>query len=213
MSFQATHLQFANQVKDTLNIKDLSRYFSGTLYPDSRYITKVKRPKTHQDVRIKPVKIFALTDNFIKGWQVHLWYDKLALPRLYNIITGKKYQHGGMDNHDIWIPVTAAKLVEDLYWWEKTDWQQILPYLKFINNPNQENPEILKKWYQHFIEYFQNPPNLDDYQKQAKFMGIDPDIIKAININSHVLNNELDKKNKLHNVMAEVMAEFKKLLK
>lgn len=89
MSFQATHLHFANQVKKIFNIQDLTQYFSGTLYPDSRYITKVERTKTHADVRINPVKIYNLPDDFHKGWQVHLWYDKLALPHLQKIAHGK----------------------------------------------------------------------------------------------------------------------------
>ncbi len=212
MSFQATHLYFANQVKKILNIQDLTRYFSGTLYPDSRYITDVDRTKTHANARINPVKINNLTDDFYKGWQVHLWYDKLGLPKLFKMATGLTYKQGEMEQINYWIPVTGAKLVEDLYWWEKTDWPKILPYLKFATNPNQENPEILQKWYQHFIVFFQNKPNLEDYRAQAEFMGIPTEKIKKIQTNAYKLYDDKSKRKRIESIMEKVKSEFINLI-
>src|SRR4030042_437236 len=143
MSFQAAHLRFAQKVQDIIHPQDLTGYFSGTLYPDSRYITKVDRAKTHTDVRIEPRKILDLTDDFDKGWQVHLWYDKLGLHHLDQIVLNRSWTPNDADNVEVWSQLTGAKLVEDLYWWQNTDWPQILPYLKFTANPHQEDPDIL----------------------------------------------------------------------
>lgn len=208
MSFQATHLHFAYQTQDTLKIKNKTDYFSGVLYPDSRYITKIDRTKTHRNVRINPDEIFKLKDDFQKGWQIHLLYDKLALPRLYEIMINKTYQTGEMDKLNIWIPVTAGKWIEDLYWWEKTDWSKIIPFLKPVKYPFNENPKILASWYDHFIDFFQNSPNLDDYNNQAAFMKINNEIIQQVNKKTHQIYADKIKRIKIQKIMIEVLNEF-----
>ncbi len=210
MSFQATHLHFANQVKEIFNIQDFTRYFSGTLYPDSRYITKLERELTHN--RIEPRKIFNLDDDFVKGWQIHLWYDKLALPHLDKIALGKSAKLLNMKDMAIWTKVSGAKLVEDFHWWEKTDWPQILPNLKYITNPNQEDPAVLKKWYQHFIAFYKNKPNLEDYRLQAAFMGIPKKRINLILIEANKIYNDKIKRAQTEQIMDQVILEFKNLI-
>ena len=213
MSFQASHLHFAQKVQSIIKTADLTSYFSGTLYPDSRYITKVDRAKTHTDVRIEPRKILDLADDFSKGWQVHLWYDKLALRLLDQIALDRAYQPEDMKNPEIWVKVTSAKLVEDLYWWQKTDWSKILPYLKTVKNPNKEHLAILDSWYQHFINFYPQKPNLEAYRYQAEFMGIAPAKIELIQKNAHNLYNNKTKRQQIEQVMNQVFIQFKKLIK
>ena len=47
MAFTATHIKFALDFKDKYDIKDLSHYLSGAIYPDSRYVTGIDRNLTH----------------------------------------------------------------------------------------------------------------------------------------------------------------------
>lgn len=68
MSLEATHIRFALDLKDEYKIKDIKKYISGTVYPDSRYITGIDRNLTHYNDILKPE--FA-KDDFKKGWQVH----------------------------------------------------------------------------------------------------------------------------------------------
>jgi hypothetical protein len=213
MSFQASHLNFAQKVIDLIKPVDLIGYFSGTLYPDSRYITKVDRAKTHTEIRIEPQKILSLTDDFAKGWQVHLWYDKLALPHLDQIALDRPYQPEDTKNPETWVKVTSAKLVEDLYWWQQTDWPQILPYLKPTKNPYHESLTILNNWYQHFIEFYPHQPDLEAYRQQAQFMGIDQAKIELIQKNAHNLYNNRVKRRQIEQVSAQVLLQFKKLIK
>jgi hypothetical protein len=212
MSFQAAHLRFAQKVQDIIHPQDLTRYFSGTLYPDSRYITGVDRAKTHTDVRIEPKKILDLTDDFDKGWQVHLWYDKLGLHHLDQIVLNRSWTPNDADDVEVWSQLTGAKLIEDLYWWQNTDWQQILPYLKFTNNPHNEDKQILNNWYQHFIDFYQKQPDLQAYRQQAKFMGIESKKIDQIHQFAHTLYNNQSKNLRIQKVMNQVIEEFKNLV-
>jgi hypothetical protein len=212
MSFQASHLHFAQKVKDVIKPQDLTRYFSGTVYPDSRYITKVDRDKTHTDVGINPKRILELDADFDKGWQIHLWYDKLGLHHLDQLILNRSWAPADADDVKVWAQLTGAKLVEDLYWWQNTDWNQILPYLKFTNNPNGEKEQILNDWYQHFTDFYQKQVNLQSYRQQAEFMGIAPEKIELILEYAQNLYNDLPKRTEIEMVMDQVVEEFKNLI-
>ncbi|MBN1326249.1 hypothetical protein JW977_04730 [Candidatus Falkowbacteria bacterium] len=172
MSFQATHLAFANEIKNNFKIKDLNKYFSGVLYPDSRYITKIPREKTHADARIPLGQIKQIDDDFLLGWQVHLWYDKLALPNLDLVALGHHYNKIHMKNLKIWIKVTAVKMIEDFYFWQNTDWSKILPHLTYRFNANNEPMNLIDSWYNYFQNCYKRKPDFNVYQEQAIFMGI-----------------------------------------
>lgn len=212
MSFQASHLHFAQKVQNIIKPQDLTRYFSGTLYPDSRYITKVDREKTHTGVRIEPQKILDLSDDFDRGWQAHLWYDKLGMHYLNKITLNRAWQMQDSDDIAVWTQLSGAKLVEDLFWWQNTDWTQILPFLKFIANPYNEEEEILQNWYQHFIDFYQKQPNLNSYRQQAEFMGIEPERIELILQKAQILYNDRPKREQIEKVMDQVIEEFKNLI-
>ena len=49
MSLQITHIRFALDLHKELNITSLDQYISGTIYPDSRYMTGIDRSLTHSD--------------------------------------------------------------------------------------------------------------------------------------------------------------------
>jgi hypothetical protein len=208
MSFQASHLHFADKVKDIIKPQALTRYFSGTIYPDSRYLTKVDREKTHTAVRIEPKKILDLTDDFDKGWQIHLWYDKLGLHHLDQLILNRAWTRADADDVKVWAQLTGAKLVEDLYWWQNTDWNKILPYLKFTNNPHGEDQQILNDWYQHFTDFYQKQTNLQSYRQQAEFMGITPEKIELILEYAQNLYNDPSKRSQIEKIMDQVIEEF-----
>ena len=47
MGLEATHIRFALDLKEDLDAKDLNKYLSGAIYPDSRHVTKLERKVTH----------------------------------------------------------------------------------------------------------------------------------------------------------------------
>lgn len=211
MSFQATHLKFALDVKDIVKAKNLTLYFSGTLYPDSRYLTKIDRKITH--TRFEPKEIPRLTDDFVKGWQVHLWYDKLALPYLDLIGLGKKFDPNlDRKNFEVWTKVTAVKLVEDFYYWQHNPWSKILPYLQFTKDPNNEDVNILKSWYHYFASFYAMTPNFSDYTVQAKFMNIPDNLANQTQQNAEEILLDKVKAKKAQKIMGLVKKEFNELI-
>lgn len=47
MSLGATHIRFALDLRDRYQVQDIEKYLSGTIYSDSRYVTKIDRNLTH----------------------------------------------------------------------------------------------------------------------------------------------------------------------
>ncbi|MEK7102418.1 MAG: hypothetical protein AAB912_02170, partial [Patescibacteria group bacterium] len=83
MPLEATHIKFALDVQDKYSVQDVGKYLSGTIYPDSRYVTKIDRALTHGDYLLSPD--FAI-DDFKRGWATHFVCDKL-----FNKITDKNF--------------------------------------------------------------------------------------------------------------------------
>lgn len=210
MSFQASHLLFAQKVQNIIKPQDLTRYFSGSIYPDSRFITGADRGKTHPAV-MEPQKIKDVADDFEKGWQIHLWYDKVAILPLYQIATDRPYNLDELQKREVWILVTGAKLVEDLYCWQTIDWPKMLPHLKQTANPNDESLEILNNWYRYYVQFFQNMPNIEAYRDQAKFVNIPETEIEQILASGQNLYKDKIKRFKIEKIITEVFEEFTKL--
>ncbi len=68
MSLIATHIRFAINLKDIYHVQDIEKYIAGTVYPNSRYVTKIDRKLTHNNNILRPT---FTKDDFKKGWQVH----------------------------------------------------------------------------------------------------------------------------------------------
>ncbi|MFA6421916.1 MAG: hypothetical protein WCV92_00730 [Candidatus Buchananbacteria bacterium] len=102
MSFEVTHIHFAVDLKEHYQIKDIKSYILGSIYPDSRYITKVDRELAHSKE--------SLSDSFIdsdfkKGWQAHCVCDSIY-DRLETELFGE---------FDDAILRNAIKIVADIY--------------------------------------------------------------------------------------------------
>ena len=68
MALEATHIRFALDLKDKYQVKDLEKYISGTIYPDSRYVSEIGRELTHPKDYLD-WDIFAV-DDFKKGFEI-----------------------------------------------------------------------------------------------------------------------------------------------
>jgi len=112
MPLDATHLRFALDVKDNFKIENLSEYLSGSIYPDSRFISKISRQATHDDKFLSPNFYFG--NDFKTGWAVHLICDRLFdaiilqdFPALVADDFETDFAHGGRIN------LTTLKFLED----------------------------------------------------------------------------------------------------
>lgn len=165
MALEATHIRFALDLKDKFQVKDLAKYISGTIYPDSRYVSEIDRelthPKDYMDWDIFKV------DDFKKGWLVHLLCD-----RIQSLITKDKFPEIFIgeflgSGSERWINHTALKILQDLNDVKKYDITKYLPCLDYVNNPNGENIAKVKQYNQIFQQMYQDPGKvtiLDSYE-------------------------------------------------
>ncbi|MBX4205516.1 MAG: hypothetical protein KW788_05065 [Candidatus Doudnabacteria bacterium] len=151
MAGEATHIRFALDLASKYGVTDLKKYISGAVYPDSRYITKISRDLTH------PVD-FALgelkgTDDFRKGWQTHLICDQIQAEitkeKLPDVFEGELKA-----GSDVWVRLTALKVLQDYQDALQYDISEYLPYLDYVENPNGEDLGRLRKYNQIFQDEF-----------------------------------------------------------
>src|SRR5690242_13526073 len=132
MALEATHIRYALDVKDKYEVRDIEKYVSGAIYPDSRYITKIDRHLTHPE-DFMSWDVLELED-FRKGWYVHLLYDaiqgKVFRIKFPEIVATDILAHGD----EQWIKRTALKVLQDLDDVKNFDIVTYLPYLDYVEN-------------------------------------------------------------------------------
>jgi hypothetical protein len=178
MALEASHIRFAVNSKDTLQVKDLHKYISGVLYPDSRYVTNVKRNLTHPKSLLDVS--YTDLDDFKKGIYAHVVYDKIleeytreTIPDLFKNIG----EFTGQDS-EFWIRLTALKIMQDIKDVKELAIQTYLPYLDYVETPHGEDPAILKKYNTFFRELYSHPEtySIENCYATWKFLGISADI-------------------------------------
>ena len=180
MALEATHIRFALDLKDKYQVKDLEKYVSGTIYPDSRYVSEIGRelthPKDHMDWDIFKV------DDFKKGWLVHLLCDKIQY-----LVTKEKFPEifEGQDasaGNERWIGHTALKILQDIDDVQKFDITKYLPYLDYVANPNGEDIAKVKQYNQIFQRVYKDPGKvpIEDYYEMWKELGIGDELATKV---------------------------------
>jgi hypothetical protein len=181
MALYGSHLRFAEDVKNDFHIKDENKYFSGTVYPDSRYYTKIERNLAHDKRYLE--RSFYIHDDFRKGWAVHLLYDDLQFsmidklfPELFDS-TGIKY---GNNN---WITRTVLKILQDMDDVKNCDIGTLVKHLKYIETPNREEAKLIEKYNQRIIEVYSRsgPLTINDYFYLGQPMEMKGDILEKLN--------------------------------
>jgi hypothetical protein len=178
MSLLATHLRFALDFQKHFQPTDLNSYLSGCVYPDSRYVTKIDRKLTH--VKNYLSKDFYLKSDFHRGWAAHLLCDD-AFGIAHEELFGKNLNKISAD-HDKWIFRTALKIVQDIDDAKSFDIVEALEALRYIETPNAEAPEVVKKYYGILSTLYSRPQNLNvkSYDYNLTEFGIDAEIIVQI---------------------------------
>lgn len=156
MALLGTHIRFALDIKDYFDIKNLDKYISGTVYPDSRYLTKIDRKITHC-IDVYDENFFG-KDDFKKGWMVHLIYDKIQA-EVFKEIFPELFKKFGNEKLTIspenWVIRTGLKILQDLDDISKFNIKNYLKNLKYSGNPNKEKIEIIKEYNQMLVDIYQ----------------------------------------------------------
>lgn len=154
MALEGTHLRFALDLKEAYGVQDVQRYLSGTIYPDSRYVTKLERTLTHPRDYLE-WDVLAI-DDFRRGWFVHLLCDatqKTIMQELLPLAFEGDQSQGG----EVWVRHTALKVLQDLEDVRSFNILSTFPLLAHVENPNGENLEELKRYNQIFPKMYAVP--------------------------------------------------------
>lgn len=160
MALEASHIRIAFDTKNTYHITDLPAYLSGTIYPDSRYITGIDRSLTH------PTDKQAWTTNFEKGWLAHLRYDETQRSEIKLVLTQFDQMPDPTDGLNTWINTTAIKIIQDIEDAKSLESTNLFSQLSHLENPNNEDVEIIKKYHLLISTLYNHPKTLkpQDYE-------------------------------------------------
>lgn len=169
MAMEGTHVRFARDLARRLGVVDADAYYSGAVYPDSRYLTGIPRDATHgADCPHDP---FApgLSD-FEKGWGTHLLYDLLSSRERETALTMIVGDDGREDG---WAFASAIKLVEDRQSLELfRDDRSILLALKMVERPRGEDEATMLRYYADLHEAYVGTWTFEEYHATSMKWGM-----------------------------------------
>ena len=168
MALITTHIRFALELAKYHRVNNLEKYISGTVYPDSRWVTGIDREFTHHSRFLK--EDFPEND-FTLGWHIHCVCDEIQ-NREFGLIYPEA---GSMDQKERWIMFSAAKVVQDMIDLQQFDVQSMLPYLEYIETPNNENFEQVYRFYRIIQHTYRDKgmPTPSDYGELWLSVGLD----------------------------------------
>jgi hypothetical protein len=166
MALEATHIRFSEDIKEKLDVTDIEKYISGTLYPDTRYMTKISREMTHPADFINDPSFFE--DDFRKGWYSHLIYDKILKEYTDQELSG--FFSGSNNGDDLYVCYTALKVLQDLNDARSFEINKFLPCLDYANNPNAEDLGLILD-YNHLNQKLYQDPQQLSFEAYAEVMS------------------------------------------
>lgn len=176
MALEGTHIRLAIDVMDKYAIQDVAAYVSGTVYPDSRYMTGIERVLTHDASYLE--KGFA-QDDFQKGWQLHLLCDDIQLRCIRDLLGAGDGKIG--QNGDLWIDITVIMVLQEISDLKFFNIEKYLSYIKPLSRPNDENMEKLDGYYS-LVRNFYVSSDLrpEDYRQIFVAFSIPDDVSDAV---------------------------------
>jgi len=170
MALPATHIRFALDLAHRFPITYLDRYITGTLYPDSRWMTGVDRLKSHHRRYLSP----DFPDSeYTYGIHIHCVCDKIQ-SRVF-----EEWLPGPADVNDQarWVYLSAAKMIQDRVDMQAFDMQACLPFLSYAENPNQEDIHGVMMFNRIIQNAYRYKQQLDfqDYFDLWVHVGLPPD--------------------------------------
>ena len=142
MALASSHIRFAIDIQNKMGVTNVCDYVLGSIYPDSRYVTKIDRHLTHPLKEYQTDPTFK-KDDFRKGWYTHLLCDDIQ----YALITELFPEVGESDSGEQdskWVKRTSVKILQDIEDAKSFDIQKYLGCLSEARNPNREDIEKVK---------------------------------------------------------------------
>jgi len=176
MALEATHIRIALAVKDQMEITDLKRYVSGTIYPDSRNVTGIRRELTHCAF---PGGTTDATTDFDKGWYIHLLVDEIQ-KRLHDQLFGSVLPNTSGTND--WIVYSALKIIQDMQDYADRETQLSIKQLEMFDNPSGEDAALLAEYYSFIKDFYHKSDNYtcSDYIEIWSGLNVTDDLVTQI---------------------------------
>lgn len=175
MALPATHIRFAAALSGHLSVADMAAYFSGTLYPDSRWLTGLDRQQTHGRRFLDPQ---FPADDFTLGWHVHCAADRIQAQIHAELLADL----AELDSEARWIRVSAAKAVQDRSDAASGELEAPLALLRDIRTPNGESAQGVDTYFDLVRRVYsrRNKPRWSDYAELWAGVGLDREKIGMI---------------------------------
>jgi hypothetical protein len=204
MALPATHLRFAAAVAEELDVTDRKAFFSGTLYPDSRWVTGVDRGLTHDRRFLDPG---FPTDDFTLGWHVHCVCDHIQ-GRIHARLLRPLPER---DSDARWVLMAAAKLVQDMHDAARGDLGDHLTLLGDCRAPNDESSSDIGTYFGFVRRAYHRltTPRWDDYAGLWDDVGLDPALISKVDEKTRWILADTVLVSKLQGSFDEMVACFK----
>lgn len=206
MAMEGTHIRFALDLKEKLNVTDECSYIIGAVYPDSRYFTKIDRALTHpKGYRSDPR--FQKSD-FNKGWFTHLLCDDIQYNVLHEVFPKLGENIPGQDSRE-WIQRTSLKILQDMEDVQSFEIESMLSCLDSVSNPNTEDESILRKYHELLQDIYKNPQNikLDSYLIFMHAIGLDKNLGNRLMEQTRSYQSDEDSMPKIKNLYEEVIKQ------
>lgn len=132
---------------------DFPSFIVGTSFPDIRYISQIKREKTHlQNIRLKDVDT---KNSFLAGFQIHSLIDQIVNP-----FNTEKFVSFSLEKNRR--NVLALKFYQDKILYPKIkNWPQITSFFTRVYPQEIDilnSKTCLQKWHHGLGQYFKNGP-------------------------------------------------------
>lgn len=179
MALEATHIKFALDLKNRYEVQDMKKYISGTIYPDSRYVTGIDRTLTHGEDILKTE--FAKND-FRKGWQVHQICDSIQHQVFRDNIDFLNRHPQDKWEENKWVEFSAAKIVQDMEILKVFNIQPYLEYLEYVYNPNGEDIAKVKEYNLIMVNLYKDKKeiSLEDNINMWRSLGIGDELCEKV---------------------------------
>ncbi|MCW1949509.1 MAG: hypothetical protein KIH89_003675 [Candidatus Shapirobacteria bacterium] len=211
MALLGTHIRFALDVKDNFKVKNLDKYISGTVYPDSRYITKINREITHSNDFLND--LFYQDNDFKKGWFVHLICDKIqskVFEYIFPELSGSSKDTENKLSPEYWVLKTNLKIFQDLHDVSQFPIKNYLNHLKYIETPNNEEIKLVKKYNQILIDLYQkNKLITQDLVNMWANLGIGKEMTNQIKKKNDEMNSDVKILEKIPLIYPEMLSCYK----
>lgn len=206
MAMEATHVLFARHLGEALHVQDKAAYYTGCIYPDSRYVTGVDRRVTHGEGTPQDPFKNGLTD-FEKGWATHLLYDRISGEHLRRLL-----EESPDVSKKALIEMTAMKLLEDEQSYDLLgeDASRIFGSLRIDHPPRGEDSELLRKYIDMNIALYRSKPERREYHSFfEKIVPQHPEYADAVLSVAEKIDHDNELKKKVLSIYQEVCREIR----